>query len=170
MSEVCICGLDELRRQSGVVRPSHLISLVPPEQQPPTPTAVPQSNHLRVAFHDATEPDPDWVLPERHHIDLLIQFVKKWPQERPLLLHCVVGVSRSPAAAMITLAVLRPGRPEEAVHAVRRYAPHCRPNRLMIELADLILDLNGQLTRAVGSLEPPDYSHALPDLVRIPLK
>ena len=74
----------------------------------------------------------------------LIAFVRGWPHdEAPLLIHCMAGISRSMAAALIALVTKAGGRESEAAEQVRRAAPHAYPNRRMIALADQLLELRG---------------------------
>ena len=57
-----------------------------------------------------------------------------------LLVHCQAGVSRSSAAALVVLrTILGPGTEEPLVRHLRSGYPECRPNALVLELADGIL-------------------------------
>lgn len=70
-----------------------------------------------------------------------------------VLIHCEAGVSRSTAAALIIYAYwLGPGREQEAMERVIAQRPYAIPNRRMVELADRLLQLRGQLVRARDGL------------------
>ena len=78
---------------------------------------------------------------------VLIDFLRDWRVQAPLLVHCYAGVSRSTATALIAR-VVKTNDPYQAAMALRQAAPHARPNSLMIELADDILGLDGSLIEA----------------------
>ena len=57
-----------------------------------------------------------------------------------LLVHCQAGISRSSAAAMVALRVLcGPGSEFDLAQHLRLTRPECRPNPLMLRLADQVL-------------------------------
>jgi predicted protein tyrosine phosphatase len=87
------------------------------------------------------------VHPGERHIRQLIDFLQDWPGRAPLLVHCYAGISRSTAAALIAR-VVKSGNALDAALALRRAAPHARPNSLIIDLADQILGLDGGLIDA----------------------
>jgi predicted protein tyrosine phosphatase len=59
--------------------------------------------HLHLGFHDVEKPQAGKALPTRDQIASMIAFADKHrkPGARHLLIHCMAGVSRSPAAAYI---------------------------------------------------------------------
>ena len=88
----------------------------------------------------------------------LIAFVRAWPhEEAPLLIHCMAGISRSMAAALIALVTKAGGREMEAAGQIRRAAPHAYPNRRMIALADGLLACEGRLVEAREAMGPPPH-------------
>ena len=64
----------------------------------------------------------------------------------------MAGVSRSPAAALVLLAMKNPGRELDAVRALNLAAPHVAPNRLLISIAVQLLGLDNRLVRALRSM------------------
>jgi len=143
--------------QVRALRPGRLISLLPPREQPPTPSGIPASLHHRVEIDDITEARPDHILPERTHVAALIDFLLDWADERYLLVHCYAGISRSMAAALIAMAASSPGRELEIARTLRARAPHAHPNRRMVALADELLGCGGRLVQAreaMGGSEP----------------
>jgi len=170
MSKLYVTNINELPKVARRIQPSALISLVPMEEQPITPSGVDPARHLRLLIHDITTSDDASILPQAEHIQTLIDFIRGWKQQDgPLLLHCIAGVSRSPAAALITLVTLAPGHEREAARALRRAGPHFMPNRRMIQLADDILGTGGRLLAACAAMGPADLTGEPPTEVEIPL-
>jgi predicted protein tyrosine phosphatase len=144
---IYVTSLFEMPHYVTTLRPSHLVSIIQPELQPETPPEITPENHLRVQVHDISEPAPGSVHPGERHIRQLIDFLQDWPARAPLLVHCYAGISRSTAAALIAR-VVKSGNALDAALALRRAAPHARPNSLIIDLADQILGLDGGLIDA----------------------
>jgi predicted protein tyrosine phosphatase len=166
---IYVCNLLEMAEHAEALRVSHLVSLVAPGEQPATPACIALERHHRVGIHDISEPMDGHILPMAEHVEGLIEFVRIWrPDEAPLLIHCVAGISRSMAAALITLVIKAPGRELEAARHVRSAAPHAYPNRRMIELADELLGCQGRLVAARQAMGPADLLPFGP-LVVLPL-
>jgi predicted protein tyrosine phosphatase len=166
---IYVCNLIDMPAYVERLAPSHLISLVAPHEQPSTPDGVLAERHLRVEVHDISEPLLGHVLPEHEHVAILIDFLRKWPPDQaPLLVHCVAGISRSTAAALIGLVIKAGGREEEAASALRRAAPHAQPNRRIVALADQLLDCRGRLIAARETMGEAELTPFGP-LVRLPL-
>jgi predicted protein tyrosine phosphatase len=166
---IYVCNLIDMPGHCDVVRPSHLISLVTTDEQPPTPTGLLVERHLRLEIHDIDAPLDGCVLPEVHHVQSLIDFLQGWQHgEAPLLVHCVAGISRSMAAALIALVVKAGGREMEAAQHLRANAPHAQPNRRMIRLADELLGCQGRLVAAREAMGPGQLLPFGP-LIRLPL-
>ena len=86
--------------------PARVVSIIQAELQPERPRELAESRHLRVQVHDISEHRDDHILPDRVHVETLIDFVSDWnPDEGALLTHCYAGVSRSTAAALIAAAI-----------------------------------------------------------------
>ena len=168
MSRIFVCGLDEMPDCVAELRPARLISLLPPEEQPPTPLQIASSYHLRLLIDDVDEPAAGANAPARSHIEALISFLRSSPPRSSILIHCLAGVSRSPAAALIAMALDAPGRERDVAQLLRAAAPFADPNRLMIELADEILERRGSLVAALASMGSADLSRgfAVIDLPR----
>lgn len=164
-----ICNLQELPEHAVSLTPSHLVSLVSMEEQPPTPRGITPDRHLRVVVNDISTPTEGYVLAGEEHIDRLIAFVGDWhPDDGALLIHCMAGISRSTAAALITLVVKSPGREQEAGRHLREAAPHAFPNRRLITLADQQLGCEGRLIAARDAMGAPRLAFSGP-LVSLPL-
>ncbi len=143
----------------------HLITVINEQMMLATPVRLGSDNHLRLACNDITAPQSGMVCPGPEHVDQLIGFVKRWNHDGPLLIHCLAGISRSPAAAFIALCTLNPDAPEaELAQRLRQASPTASPNRRMVELADGALGRAGRMMDAVelmgiGSL---DAAEAIP--------
>jgi predicted protein tyrosine phosphatase len=169
MSSIYVCNLIEMPGHAEALGVSHLVSLVAPNEQPPTPPGIAGHRHHRVEIHDISEPLDGHILPAAEHLTGLIEFARAWPHDdAPILIHCVAGISRSMAAALITLVIKAPGRELEAARQVRKAAPHAYPNRRMIAIADRLLGCAGRLVEAREAMGPADLLPLAP-LVRLPL-
>ncbi len=169
LTMIFVYNLHEMPTHVGVLRPSHLVSLVTSGEQPPTPEGILIERHLRIEIDDITEPAPGAVLPERHHVEDLIEFMRVWKHEDdPLPIHCVAGISRSMASALIALVLKAGVREIEAAKSIRAAAPHAHPNRRIVALADEILGLEGRLIAAREAMGPAEPMMHGP-LVRLPL-
>lgn len=148
MSTITVCGLDDMPMLAATRRPTYLVSLLAPSYQPRTPSCVEPRHHLRVEIDDVDRPEDGYIVPARSHVEQLIAFLRECQPDHLILIHCLAGISRSPAAALIALALENPGREREAAAILRRAAPHVDPNRLVLALADDALARNGALRTA----------------------
>lgn len=145
----------------------YLVSIVDADGQPPTPTEISSSRHHRCVVDDIVETQPGKIVPRTEHIRDLIEFLDAWDSESSLLIHCMGGVSRSTAAALIAH-TLKTSDPKQSATALRLAAPYAWPNQRIVSLADSILGLNGKLILAHEEMGPaswqidPDY--AVPQL------
>lgn len=132
---------------------SHLVTLINGETLINTPQSIGPERHLRLAMNDICEPQPGLVLPCETHVADLINFALDWDRKAPLLIHCWAGISRSTAAAFISLCALNPEADEiELARALRRASPTAYPNRLLVALADETLSRNGRMLTAVEDI------------------
>ena len=166
---ICVCGLPGLARHAAALRPSALVSLVTAFEQPPTPEGISPGRHFRLEIDDITAPTPGQIVPERHHVTALLEFLGGWDAEAPLLIHCAAGISRSTAAALAALCLHSDGEDEAALaRRLRRAAPHASPNRRIVALADEVMGRRGRLVAAVEAMGAPETALEGP-LVRLPL-
>jgi predicted protein tyrosine phosphatase len=108
--------------------------------------------HVRLAFHDVVEPLPDLVAPDLDLMRAVLDFGCKTSPEHSLLIHCWAGISRSSAAAFAIACDRNPGFEREIATELRRRAPSVTPNRLMVRLADDLLQRNGRMVDAIESI------------------
>ena len=144
-----------------------LVSVIEAYAQPPTPPEISPARHYRCMVDDIVESRPGQTVPQSEQVASLIKFLQSWEVDNGLLIHCMAGVSRSTAVALIAH-VLKTSQPRQSVTALLKAAPYAWPNRRIVALADSILDLNGQLTLALNELGPanwqPDADYVLPRL------
>src|SRR5665811_1179476 len=131
-------------------RVSHLVTLINGETLIETPASIVKERHLRLSMNDISEARHGLVVPSEDHVSELIRFALDWDQQAPLLIHCWAGISRSTAAAFISLCALNPQADEHALaRALRRASPTAYPNRRLVALADSVLTRKGRMLAAV---------------------
>jgi len=152
-SALTVCGLDELDLHSGR-GVTHVLSILDPEW--PEPEAFQDfDSHFRATlrFHDAIEPDPGVVLPQKPDVDAILAFGRDAGNVSHLLIHCHAGLSRSTAAMLMILAQAHPRETEEAiVDRLLEIRPQAWPNSRMIGFADERLGRKGRLMAAIGRI------------------
>lgn len=146
---IAVSSLNHLVPVVRRTKPSHILSLLSPNQDAPREIRTTQAAKLHLSFNDITEARPDLIMPSAAIVEEILTFSRSWSDEQPLLVHCWAGISRSSAAAYIIACDRNPDREEEIAIELRRRAPFATPNRLMIELADDILARNGRMTDSI---------------------
>lgn len=150
-----VCPFAEVENVCADSAPSHLLSLLGGDREPPALSHLTETRRLRLLFNDIAEPTDGLILPGKEHVRAVLDFGADWSGETPMLIHCWAGISRSTAAAYI-LGCARLGRGSEGLLAKRLRAASAtaQPNRLMIEIADNLLGRDGAMQRAVQWIGP----------------
>src|ERR1700733_15032596 len=78
-----------------------LLTLLSPGHPETDWSAFACERHVRLAFHDILEPMPGLILPDRGTMQAILAFGRHHENQRPLLIHCWAGISRSSAAAFV---------------------------------------------------------------------
>ena len=79
--------------------------------------------------------------------------MRSWDRAAPLVVHCWAGISRSTAAAFVSVCALRPERDErEIAWAIRRASPTAMPNIRIVTFADAMLQRKGRMVAAVEAI------------------
>ncbi len=163
MPAIHVCALSKLHENIAQTGASHLISLIGHKIDMERPMCIELHNYLRVKVSDIV-PDSDGsqtlehqrdghILPEHTHVHDIINFVQKWDRQSPLLIHCYAGVSRSTAAAYISMMVLRPDLDEmKLARELRILSPTATPNPHIVALADNIMGRKGRMIAAIQSI------------------
>ena len=150
--KLIVAPMHEVAALAARHRPSHLISLASPGHVNAL-LVDPPPHRLDLRFNDINEPREGLIPPSETDVAALLAFAQSWDGERPLLIHCWAGVSRSTAAAyVIACARSGPGRETEWAERLRAAAPTATPNALIVALADLQLDRSGLMSSAVAAI------------------
>ncbi len=158
-ASIHVCALRHLPEVLARTGARHLVSAINADLIPATPKALSPGNHLKLEMHDITEVQPGAMPPASEHVCELLDFVRGWDRQAPLLIHCYAGLSRSTAAAYITLCALNPRAPEATVaRALRRASDTAVPNRLFVSLADAMLGREGRMLAALDSMGPHRFA------------
>jgi len=131
-----------------------MISLLAKGQDFHRPAVINAERHLTLSMNDISFAGTgDLIAPREAHVREIIEFAKAWDNSAPLLIHCWMGVSRSPAAAMIASLALHPDQDDEALaQGLRLASPYATPNSRMIDIADGLLMRGGRFAAAVKRL------------------
>jgi predicted protein tyrosine phosphatase len=156
MPAIYVCPKSKVPHAARDLRPSHLITLLDPADDMPTPEEVSGHRHLRLGMHDVTaRSDIHHTPPDEMHVRELIAFAKGWDRTQPLLIHCWAGISRSTASAFTVACMLNaPGREADIAKLLRSRAPHAQPNPRLVAIADDLLRRDGRMIDALDAMGP----------------
>jgi predicted protein tyrosine phosphatase len=131
MTRIAFSCIDALPAAIECFSPDAVISIETPGH---SIEEIKGCEHLILAMHDTEDAFVHRAIaPDTDHIDAIETFLRLKPAR--LLTHCVAGLSRSPAVAII--AAVRSGRSSmDAARAIFNAVPHAQPNRLLLSLAD----------------------------------
>lgn len=153
MPQVHVCPLSQIAATVERSRASHLITLINDDTPVVRPDAIRAENHLFLGINDILEPMDGMVCPEEEHVQELLDFVGTWDRSQPIVVHCFAGISRSTAAAFITLCAVKPERSEmDIAKRMRAASPFAFPNARIIGFADRLLARQGRMLDAVRSM------------------
>jgi predicted protein tyrosine phosphatase len=132
------------------IRPDGVISIMDAAHLVPD-LGLDPSCHLRLGFHDIEVPEAGKVPPSPASIEELVEFARRQRTRgaRSILIHCMAGVRRSPAAAYVLAVSVRHEDPVRAAHVLFREAPFADPNMLMVNHAEAAMSLMGSMTAAL---------------------
>ncbi len=117
------------------------------------------ARHHRVHLHDIREPLDGHVTPSGDHVRGLVEFLKGWRNDEPLLVHCWAGISRSTATAFIAACLHNPQTDErEIALGLRAASPTAFPNTRIVAFADELLNRGGRMTAAVEAMGESDFA------------
>ena len=153
MIHVCsLAALPDTVRSTGA---SHILTVMANVAQVQRPQSVLAANHLKVQMDDITEAIDGFVAPSDSHVGQVLNFVRGWDRQAPLVIHCYAGISRSTASAFAAVCALNPTRDEISIaRQIRAASPIASPNRLIVSLADKALGREGRMLRALDELGP----------------
>ncbi|WP_082911075.1 tyrosine phosphatase family protein [Magnetospirillum moscoviense] len=153
-----ICGLDELADEMEAFDPSHVISILDPDEDHDDLLVFPGSiKVLSLRFFDihAMGGMVGSMLSARDraeypcvdHAHAILDFGREIPRGGRVLIHCWAGVSRSTSAAYVLACMHVPAA--EALNLIMELRPGAMPNRLIVKFADRILRAEGQMVGAI---------------------
>jgi predicted protein tyrosine phosphatase len=159
----------------AMMEAKYLVSLMSPVSMIATPSTITSDNHIKLEMDDIEAAAEGYIVPSRAHVEVLLDFGDRLDANTEVVVHCAMGMSRSPAAVMILLAQWNPGREKEIVDVVFRGAPRAHPNRLLLHIGDDLLGCGGDLVSAAFSgpqaapSQQPTYRGALNTFHSFPL-
>ena len=146
-------------------KPSHVVSLLSPEEIHLAPGGHAPERHLRLAMHDLRDEIvfSGEVPPCAEHVAELLAFADTWDAADAILIHCWAGVSRSTAAAFTLACARNPSVPETAIaRALREASPTAWPNPVLVGCADTALGRSGRMLEAIADIAEPPHFDAAP--------
>lgn len=151
--EIYVSRLAVAREVARILGPSHIISLLDPDMRDRVPSFEAPAKRFELFFYDQERADVAAIVGEatRELVTILrqIQGDSRCMPVR-VLIHCHAGASRSPAAAYIALALLRPQASATALfNELMCIVPKPWPNSRMVAVADDLLGREGRLLEAV---------------------
>jgi predicted protein tyrosine phosphatase len=153
VSYIVICRLNQIAESAVLHGAREMVSLLAENQDFHRPGVIDEARHLKLGLNDIAEARPGLTAPGEIHVDRLIRFAQGWDQRAPLVVHCWLGISRSPAAAAITALTLEPDQDEMALaERLRAASPFITPNPRLIEIGDAMLGRGGRLIRAIRAI------------------
>jgi len=169
--KITVSSLDQIDYVVTKDQPSHMITLIDPATEVPTPLLIKSDNYLRINCHDIPAPRDELIHPTEDHVRTLVGFFNSWDMAAPMLIHCFMGISRSSAAAYIGLCLQNPGQEREAAQHMRQEGAHAQPNPLIIAHADRVMDRGGKMIAAIEEIGEGDFaSMGMPYTVSVDLK
>lgn len=154
-ADLYVCPMSLVHAMLARTSARHLITLINLQTMLETPPGIAPNNHLKLAVNDITEPQEGLIHPSAEHVDELVRFALSWDRQGPLVIHCWAGISRSTAAAFITLCALNPSVPERLLaRRLREASATASPNRLLVRLADARLNRCGRMVTAIEEIGP----------------
>lgn len=154
MSQIVVSPLSRIAELAVRHKAREMITLMAEKQDFHRPAVISADRHLKLGVNDITFAGTgDLIAPQERHVLEIIEFARAWDQSAPLLIHCWMGVSRSPAAALIASLAVAPGDDDEALALrLRAASPYATPNSRLIEIGDSLLSRGGRLTAAVKAI------------------
>ena len=150
-----VCSLAALPETVRLTGASHVLTVMANVEQVQRPRSVLAANHLKISMDDITEQQDGFVAPSEHHVETVLNFIRGWDRQAPLVVHCYAGISRSTASAFAAVCMLNPHRDEFAIaRQIRAASPIASPNRLIVSLADKALGRDGRMLRALDEMGP----------------
>lgn len=142
-----ICALTQVAKKTSKFDITHVLSLIDQGHHPYYHPERPVEK-LLLYFEDTSNPHSP-IGPKIEHVERVLNWAEKIPEDKNLLVHCYAGMSRSTSMA-IAIECKRNGvktidEIDEVYDYFHKLRPIMLPNKLIIEYTDYLLDLNGKL-------------------------
>lgn len=155
---ILVCPLSQVETVVEARRPSHLITLLDPDNGMRTPKGLERDRHFKAECHDIAEAVEGLTAPDQALVERLIAFGRGWDASSPILIHCRAGISRSTATAFVLACDRNPHVAEAQIaRELRRQSRFALPNPRIVALADRVLSRRGRMVDALdamGAREP----------------
>lgn len=154
MTAIVVSPLGRIAEMAVRHKSREMVSLLAEKQDFHRPAVILAERHLTLAMNDISFAGTgNLIAPQDGHIQNLIDFAKTWDQSAPLLVHCWMGVSRSPAAAaLVSLALYPEQNEQDLAKRLRQASPYATPNSRIIEIGDRLLNRDGRLVAAFKTI------------------
>jgi len=154
MSQIIVSPLSRIAEMAVRHRCREMVSLLAKDQSFHRPAVIDATRHLSLGVNDISFGGNDGlVAPQESHVMQIIGFARQWDWSAPLLVHCWMGISRSPAAAVIAALAVEPDQDEaELARRLRAASAYVTPNIRLIEIGDHLLSRNGRLVAAIKAI------------------
>jgi len=151
---IIVCPLKSIGEMAARHQAREMITLIAEDHNFHRPGVIDSARHLNVTVNDITFAGKEGLIaPQESHVEAIVDFARAWDQASPLLIHCWMGVSRSPAAALIAALAANPDLDDAELAAnLRRASPQATPNTRIIAIGDAHLARAGRLVAAVKSI------------------
>ena len=151
---IAVASLAQARRHKR--RYDAVISIEDPGRRPSGSLRfrkIPAPRHLVLAFEDVDDDDLGLQVATHDHVARALSFARDH-RAGALLIHCLHGVGRSAAVALGILAD-RYGQGSEArvLEHLLSMRPEATPNRVVVKIADQLLERDGALITAMDLWE-----------------
>jgi predicted protein tyrosine phosphatase len=165
MPAIIVSSLSRIGEMAARHKAREMVTLIAENHDFHRPGIIDPARHLTLAVNDITFAGRDGLMaPGEDHVTAVIEFARAWDQSAPLLVHCWMGVSRSPAAALIAALAVSPDLDDRALaEKLRQASPQASPNSRLVEIGDHLLGRKGKLIKAVKAIgRGADYAGEAP--------
>jgi predicted protein tyrosine phosphatase len=154
MPRIVVSPLKAIAEMAVRHKAREMITLIAEKHDFHRPGVIDPTRHLSISVNDIAFAGKDGLIaPQEAHVREIIAFARSWDQTSPLLIHCWMGVSRSPAAALIAaLAANSDLDDAELARSLRAASPQATPNTRLVEIGDTVLARSGRLVAAVKAI------------------
>lgn len=148
-----VCSLSRMHDVVETTGAEHVVTLIRDTTRVTRPKHIREENHLILSIDDIEDELDGMIAPAETHVAELLDFVERWKREKPIVVHCFAGISRSTAAAFIAACAIRPERDEaEIARAIRDASVTAQPNPRIVSFGDKLLGRQGRMVEAVRAI------------------